>query len=102
MYGSAEGGAIVSLDNAMLAQRGHIAMPTREVESKRGRYACVYCGTDHYSPNGTGSDVSCCGEVGQVEPLSQCDCCGEWAVTSRVDYHGIETIACLECQGVVL
>ena len=28
------------------------------------RYVCVYCGGVKPSYNGTGSDVSCCGEVG--------------------------------------
>ncbi len=27
-------------------------------------YECPYCGGEKPSPNGTGSDVSCCGEVG--------------------------------------
>lgn len=30
-------------------------------------FACVYCGRAKGSPNGTGSDVRCCGEIGHVE-----------------------------------
>ena len=30
-------------------------------------FKCVYCGTEKPSENGTGSDVSCCGERGHVE-----------------------------------
>lgn len=29
-------------------------------------YVCVFCGREKTSENGTGSDVSCCGEVGHV------------------------------------
>jgi hypothetical protein len=29
-------------------------------------YHCIYCGRGHNSPNGTGSDVACCGEVGHI------------------------------------
>ena len=32
-------------------------------------YECPFCLTLHDSHNGTGSDVSCCGEVGQVRPV---------------------------------
>lgn len=32
-------------------------------------WACVFCGTVKTSPNGTGSDVVCCGEVGRVEEV---------------------------------
>jgi len=30
-------------------------------------WICVYCGLERPGRNGTGSDVSCCGEVGHVE-----------------------------------
>ena len=30
-------------------------------------YICVYCGRECCSPNGTGSDVVCCGERGHAE-----------------------------------
>jgi hypothetical protein len=33
------------------------------------RFTCVYCGTERTSHNGTGSDISCCGEVGHVEEV---------------------------------
>ena len=29
-------------------------------------WTCDFCGKEHESPNGTGSDVSCCGEVGHA------------------------------------
>lgn len=29
-------------------------------------WECPYCGTEKPSPNGTGSDVACCGEVGHA------------------------------------
>ena len=36
------------------------------MDSKEVLYQCVYCGKVHRSPNGTGSDVSCCSERGHV------------------------------------
>jgi hypothetical protein len=33
-------------------------------------YACIYCGTVKCSLSGTGSDISCCGEVGHVEEVT--------------------------------
>lgn len=35
------------------------------------KFSCTYCGTTRHSENGTGSDVSCCGEVGHVEPVEE-------------------------------
>lgn len=35
------------------------------------RFECVYCGQEHGSPNGTGSDISCCGEAGHVRPIGE-------------------------------
>lgn len=32
-------------------------------------FACAFCGAVKTSPNGTGSDVVCCGEVGRVEEV---------------------------------
>jgi hypothetical protein len=32
-------------------------------------YACLYCGALKCSFSGTGRDIECCGEVGQVEPV---------------------------------
>jgi hypothetical protein len=31
-------------------------------------WVCPYCGHSKPSPNGTGSDVACCGEVGHSLP----------------------------------
>ena len=33
----------------------------------RTTFTCDFCGEEHDSPNGTGSDVSCCGEVGHAK-----------------------------------
>jgi hypothetical protein len=30
-------------------------------------WRCPYCGNVKTSPNGTGSDVACCGEIGHAE-----------------------------------
>jgi len=30
-------------------------------------WECVYCGKKHKSPNGNGTDIACCGEIGHVE-----------------------------------
>lgn len=32
-------------------------------------FECPYCGGTKHSENGTGSDVSCCGEVGHSLPV---------------------------------
>ena len=32
----------------------------------RTTFTCDFCGQEHESHNGTGSDVSCCGEVGRA------------------------------------
>ena len=41
------------------------------------KFTCPFCLNEHESPNGTGSDVQCCGEVGEVwteqEYLDQCE-----------------------------
>ena len=34
-------------------------------------YECPFCGTLKTSPNGTGSDVSCCGEVGHAQLVQE-------------------------------
>lgn len=34
-------------------------------------FVCPYCGNERYSYNGTGSDISCCGEVGHAEQESK-------------------------------
>ena len=44
------------------------------------KFKCPYCGQIHNSPNGTGSDVSCCGEIGHSEEIIWCPRCDdEWA-----------------------
>jgi transcription elongation factor Elf1 len=35
------------------------------------RFACPYCGKQHMSENGMGTDVACCGEVGHSEQVSE-------------------------------
>lgn len=37
-------------------------------QQKEQLYECPYCGNTKVSPNGTGSDVACCGEVGHSLP----------------------------------
>lgn len=44
------------------------------VEPLRDLWECVYCGSVHPSPNGTGSDVVCCGEIGHVQPTTWKEC----------------------------
>lgn len=48
-------------------------------------YECPFCGNTKTSPNGTGTDVSCCGEVGHaitvlhvIGPMGEAKCseCG--------------------------
>lgn len=50
------------------------------------RYAemwrCVYCGAEKPSENGTGGDVSCCGEVGHVEAVEPIEAVDEF-IASR-------------------
>lgn len=36
-------------------------------------FVCPYCGTEHHSPNGTGSDIKCCGEVGHCGRIDEYD-----------------------------
>lgn len=31
------------------------------------QWFCPFCGTDKDSPNGTGGDIACCGEIGHAE-----------------------------------
>jgi len=40
-------------------------------------YKCVYCGEKKLSGNGTGSDISCCKEVGHVEEVRMCPRCDD-------------------------
>lgn len=37
------------------------------------KYVCVYCLNERNSPNGTGSDVRCCGEVGHIMTTEEAD-----------------------------
>ena len=36
----------------------------------------------------------------KMEDMSECDCCGEYAETTRCWVTGIETFACDKCRGV--
>src|SRR6185312_1093886 len=38
----------------------------RLADSREDLWICPYCGNEHASENGTGSDVVCCGEVGHA------------------------------------
>lgn len=40
---------------------------------RRKEFICPYCGTEHNSPNGTGSDIRCCGEVGHCGLIDDYD-----------------------------
>ena len=33
------------------------------------RWECPFCGQERFSPNGTGGDIACCGEVGHAIPM---------------------------------
>jgi len=44
------------------------------------KFACTYCGKEHSSYNGMGTDVSCCGEVGHVNPMANWDVKGPYFV----------------------
>ena len=35
-------------------------------ESREPKWECPFCGKEKTSPNGTGSDIACCGEVGHA------------------------------------
>ena len=39
----------------------------KNMEARNVIFQCPFCGSEHRSVNGTGSDVSCCGEVGRCE-----------------------------------
>jgi hypothetical protein len=30
-------------------------------------FSCPYCGNEHESPNGAGTDINCCGETGHAD-----------------------------------
>lgn len=53
------------------------------------KFYCVYCGKPHESHNGTGSDVSCCGEVGHVEdkPIADLEPDPEVRITSDFNVY---------------
>jgi hypothetical protein len=47
------------------------------------KFACTYCGKEYFSHNGMGSDVSCCGEVGHVNPMVNWDSIGPYYVYEK-------------------
>lgn len=66
-----------------LRQRHFADLRQREAEALREwalntlsrEFCCPYCGSTHRSPTNlvTGSDISCCGEVGHCEPIDPLD-----------------------------
>lgn len=35
------------------------------------KYVCPFCYKEHTSPNGTGTDILCCGELGHCQPTTE-------------------------------
>lgn len=56
-------------------------------------YACIYCGKEHDSPNGTGTDILCCGELGHS---SLCGTCEKADKSCQIWEPGHFTQSCVE------
>lgn len=58
------------------------------------KYRCPFCGNTKPSPNGTGSDVSCCGEVGHAVACNYDDNEGRCTADTTNDDNGDRCVLC--------